>query len=215
MNIWLPIVTNTIIATILILGIISGRKYGWRLALTKFVLVCGAGVGAYYLTVPILSLLSNWEWLTNVINGLNLSLNSVLAIVMSLTFLVLYLIVSLICSLIYNKRKVIKLTNSNVAKVKRAKAIDRKEERALRREERKLARLNVTSRELRKTSRVFGSIFGLFIAIIVGYALMLPCKYIFNDVAKNTELPINSGYEYTMYGQLDKITNLSEKLLGE
>ena len=133
-----------------------------------------------------------------------------------LIFLFLFLLISsLICSLIYNKRKVIKLTNSNIAKVKRAKAIDKKEERALRREERKLARLNVTPRELRKTSRVFGSIFGLFIAIIVGYALMLPCKYIFNDVTKNTELPINSGYEYTMYGQLDKITNLSEKLLGE
>ena len=37
MNIWLPIITNTLIALIIVAGIFVGKRNGWKLQLSKLI----------------------------------------------------------------------------------------------------------------------------------------------------------------------------------
>ena len=59
---------------------------------------------------------------------------------------------------------------------------------------------------------MLGCIFGVLVGIIVAGAFLLPTKYVFKTVGeKHTEIvEINKGFEYTPYGQLDKVIEYSD-----
>ena len=61
MNIWLPIITNVIIALIVIAGIFVGKKNGFALEFGKLILLAGATVGCYFL-LPVVTPLLNTAW---------------------------------------------------------------------------------------------------------------------------------------------------------
>lgn len=220
MNIWLPIITNLIILGILSLGALVGRRNGWKVELTKLILTLGACVGIYFLSPIISSALLKIEFISTLctqVIGLSSALNS---IVFLLLYIVIYSLISIIVTFIArkcidNKRSI------NVAKRIKVKGIDRKTSRQLKREDRKALRLQRKEeiKNRRKTSKIFGAIFGLLIAFISAFIVLIPFKYISKDISNTYPevSEIQTGYEYTVYGQLDKLTNISDIInnLGE
>lgn len=132
-------------------------------------------------------------------------------------FIVSYAIVSIIVSAIRYVTKTKSLENINSAKRIKIKGIDRKTTRQLRREERAYRKLHKEIRELKKASKSLGGLFGFIIALIVGFIVMLPIKSVSNYIAETQPKleQITKGYEYTIYGQLDKISNLSDIIIKD
>mgnify|MGYP000361045343 CR=1 FL=1 len=66
-----------------------------------------------------------------------------------------------------------------------------------------------------KGSQAFGVIFGILVAIIVSFAVIMPTKYIFKAVKEvQPEIEqIEAGYEFTPIGQLDKATDIVDMLV--
>ena len=91
MNIWLPIITNLIMLGILIAGIFVGKKNGWKVELSKLIIMLGVGVGLYFLA-PVITKLQI-PYLVPAINSL----------IIFVLFMVVYMIVSLIASAIHKK----------------------------------------------------------------------------------------------------------------
>ena len=63
MNIWLPIITNLIMLGILVAGIFVGKKNGWKVELSKLIIMLGVGVGLYFLAPVITNALLSIETL--------------------------------------------------------------------------------------------------------------------------------------------------------
>ena len=146
MNIWLPIVTNIIIAALLVCGIFVGKKNGWISQLVKIGVSCAAGVGIYFLTPVITNALCKIPAFVKLcvqIPSFGLALNSLLYLVL---FMFVYGITCLICRLVRkskeNKNKI------KTVKVKRVKTKKTKADRKLARENKKLLRRQL--REKRK-----------------------------------------------------------------
>ena len=196
MNIYLPIISNVIIALILIAGIFVGRKNGWRLELSKLILVLGSLVGLYFLNPIISSKLIELEFCQNII-----SLSSEATfnrLCLFIEFTLIYAIISIIFIII--RKNCRKIKSVKVEKINTAKSIKSRKER---KREAKQFRLTHT-KQISKTSKIIGSILGLIISLILGYVLMTPIKYCAKDIAE-TKPEIEAVYDYTIYGQLDKI----------
>lgn len=206
MNIWLPIITNVVIALILLTGIFVGSKNGWKFELCKLFLIIGIGVGCYFLQ-PVITNLFKIDMPKEILGS---------SVYLAL-FIVSYAIVSIIVSAIRYVTKTKSLENINSAKRIKIKGIDRKTTRQLRREERAYRKLHKEIRELKKASKSLGGLFGFIIALIVGFIVMLPIKSVSNYIAETQPKleQITKGYEYTIYGQLDKISNLSDIIIKD
>ena len=103
MNIWLPIITNLIMLGILVAGIFVGKKNGWKVELSKLIIMLGVGVGLYFLAPVITNALLSIETLDQAqpqIPYLEPAINSLIIFVL---FMVVYMIVSLIASAIHKK----------------------------------------------------------------------------------------------------------------
>lgn len=119
----------------------------------------------------------------------------------SLSFIVGYVLISLILlglSSGINKRK------ANGIKVSRgikAKALNAKTNKQLRKIDRRENPLNITS-----------MLFGVLIAFMVSFVIMIPTKYVFRTIAiANPEMSaIENGYTYTLPGIIDYSTNIVE-----
>lgn len=221
MNIWLPIIVNLLIAGVLLVGAIRGRKNGFVYTITKLVTLCGLGVGIYFLAPVVTNLILKISF----INELIIQNIITKPIINSLVILILFGLVSLIVTIIF---RLIKSTGNktfilNKAKSVKVKGINRQETRRLRKEERKLQKeqrkqiLELRQSKISKKSRVFGCITGVVLGIIVAFVITLPLKPIFNQIALNQSniSEITKGYEYTPYGQLDKVTDIVNRVIGE
>ena len=213
MNIWLPIITNVIIALIVIAGIFVGKKNGFALEFGKLILLAGATVGCYFLLPVVTPLLLKIEFINElmVLPYSKAILNSITLLIL---FILSYLLISIICKLIAN-HSLQERDSINMAKPIKVRGLDRKQSRALRKEQKRLRKLR--RKHLRKTSQAFGIIFGIIISLIISFMIMLPCKYLFKSISEiKPELnQINSGYEYTIYGQLDKVCDITDIIVGE
>lgn len=221
MNIWLPIIVNLFIASFLVVGAFIGRKNGWKYELIKLLTMCAFGVGIYFLSPIISALTLKISFINNLVfNGL-ITMSIINSIVIVLLFSLIYLLVSLVFRAIRNSGD--KRHTSNRAKVAKIKGINREETRKLRKEQRKfrkeqrLQAIKLRREKASKTSKVFGIIFGIIFGIVFGFVVTLPLKPIFRHVADNQPAieEIVKGYEYTPYGQLDKVTNIVNKVIGE
>lgn len=213
MSIWLPLITNLVITIILCTGIIVGVKRGFRCELIKLLFLLGAGVGCYFLTPILSNLVLKIQFINEFATMLDFSINS---IVFMLEILICYLLISIIINNI-SKCIVVGRKNYNKAKRVKLKGLSRKDTKELRRQEKLFRKQQLQNVYRTFKSRLFGAIFGFIIALVLGFVLMLPVNVTFKKVAEvQPKLEqITKGYEYTIYGQLDKITNISDKIIKE
>lgn len=211
MNIWLPIVTNLILLGCFILDFVINKKLGWKFTLPKLIVVAGVAVGGYFLTPTIVNALPILAFI-----GLS---NLMLGLFVASTFaIVVDIILTIIFSICYavNKRK--HKAEFNVAKTKRVRAVDKKFERQLRRDERRARRLALTKKQ--KAGRFFSVLFALVISLVLNVMVSIEIKTACTFVKTAYEIEqVETGYEYTAYGQLDKLisgnNNPADEVVGE
>ena len=206
MNIILPIVSNLVIVLLITLGIVIGAKQEWKISLFKLFLTIAFIVGSYLLLPITSNVLSSIELL----KSLSLSTLSLNTCIFSTQFSLMFIVSELILLLIARSRdkKRRKLMTNGII-IKRAKAIDKVAERELKKEDRRLNKLNkVAYKKAHKKARVFGSLISMLIYIVVSFIVFIPFKYIARD-----DTAIQVMYEYTIYRQIDSFTDNFDNLL--
>lgn len=202
MNIWLPIITNLIILGILVAGIFVGKKNGWKVELSKLIIMLGIGVGLYFLAPVITNALLSIEQAQLQIPYPYLvpAINSLIIFVL---FMVVYMIVSLIASAIHKK---VVAKQNGIAYIRLKGKGNGKINRANRKEFRRRIK---EARKQKKTSQVVGAILGFVMAALITFVLFMPIKYMFKGLSEvNNNNNFNSGFDYTVWGQLDNATNV-------
>lgn len=208
MNIWLPIITNLIMLGILVAGIFVGKKNGWKVELSKLIIMLGVGVGLYFLAPVITNALLSIKTLKTLVQAqpqipyLVPAINSLIIFVL---FMIVYMIVSLIASAI-NKKVVAK--QNGIAYIKLKGKGNGKINRANRKEFRRRIK---EARKQKKTSQVVGAILGFVVAALITFVLFMPIKYMFKGLSKVNN-NFNSGFEYTVWGQLDNATDMYDTI---
>lgn len=213
MNIVLPIISNVIVALVLLLGVFTGLKQEWKLSLVKLLLICGIGVASYFLITPVTNLLVSIPALSNI----GFSDITFRACSFSAMFLIASLVVEVVMLLIARCRdKKRRKIMSNGIIVKRAKALDKRAEKSLRKEDRRNKRLERKNfRKAHKKARLFGAVLSVLAYVLIAFALFIPVKYVAKDVA--TAHPnyavVETAYTHTAFGQLDALTNVVEYIV--
>ena len=201
MNIWLPIITNLILLGCFVFDFIFSKKVGLRPTIIRLISTVGLGVGLYFLS-PII--LKGLPFLTNI----GLSELGLKAFLISSIALVVNTIQCIVFYIIYRKNKYEHIESVNTAKIKRAKAIDKKAEKSIRREERKARKLARVPRVIKKSkaNKVFTIIFSVILSLIMSALVYVQIKAVITYVDTKYDIEqIETGYEYTPFGQLDKL----------
>lgn len=209
MNIWLPIITNLIMLGILVAGIFVGKKNGWKIELSKLVIMLGVAVGIYFLapiiTTPIVTALANGQSITEIMIYMHYMIPAINSLIMFLLFIIIYGILSLICSAIANK--IAKKQNS-ITYIK----LKGKGNGKLNRQNKKLYRKQIIeARKQKKTSQTIGALLGFILAACITFVLFMPMGYAFKQL-KQIVPGITAGIDYTVWGQLDKATEVYDKI---
>lgn len=116
--------------------------------------------------------------------------------------LICFTLISLVCHLIY--KDVIVIKRINFAKVKRAKGIDKKADRQIRKEEQKARQIEKELKQRSKCSKVFGAILNIISTIIISILIYCLMKHGFIYFSQYNE-NLLSGYQSTAYYQISKI----------
>lgn len=201
MNIWLPIISNLIIVGILVAGIFVGKKNGWKVELSKLIIMLGVGVGLYFLAPVITNALLSIETLVQAQLQIPYLVPAISNLIIFVLFMVVYMIVSLIASAIHNK---VVAKQNGIAYIKLKGKGNGKINRANRKEFRRRIK---EARKQKKTSQIVGAILGFIVAALIAFVLFMPIKYITLSVSEFYPV-IEYLYEYTIFGQLDKIIKL-------
>ena len=203
MNIWLPIITNLIMLGILVAGIFVGKKNGWKVELSKLIIMLGVGVGLYFLAPVITNALLSIETLVQAqIPYLVPAINSLIIFVL---FMIVYMIVSLIASAIHKK---VVAKQNGIAYIKLKGKGNGKINRANRKEFRRRIK---EAKKQKKTSQIVGAILGFIVAALITFVLFMPIKYMFKGLSQ-VDNNFNSGFEYTVWGQLDNATDMYDTI---
>ena len=199
MNIWLPIITNLIMLGILVAGIFVGKKNGWKVELSKLIIMLGVGVGLYFLAPVITNALLSIETLGQAqIPYLVPAINSLIIFVL---FMIVYMIVSLIASAIHKK---VVAKQNGIAYIRLKGKGNGKINRANKREFRRRIK---EAKKQKKTSQIVGAILGFVVAALITFVLFMPIKYMFKGLSEVNN-NFNSGFDYTVWGQLDNATDM-------
>ena len=98
------IICNFIAVLILVCGILKSINCGWKVSLTKFILVCGGAVGTYilapWLTNKLLNIQAAEVSLGKVLETYHISHATVGSCLFLLIFLLFYCLASIICSIL-------------------------------------------------------------------------------------------------------------------
>lgn len=200
MNIWLPIITNLIMLGILVAGIFVGKKNGWKVELSKLIIMLGVGVGLYFLAPVITNALLSIETVQAQLQipYLVRAINSLIIFVL---FMIVYMIVSLIASAIHKK---VVAKQNGIAYIRLKGKGNGKINRANKREFRRRIK---EAKKQKKTSQIVGAILGFVIATLITFVLFMPIKYMFKGLSEVNN-NFNSGFDYTVWGQLDNATDM-------
>lgn len=133
-----------------------------------------------------------------------MSLTLINSIIYLIIFVVFYFIGSLICKLIkHSFIKGIRGRSANKARIKRAKSINPKAERAARRSEFKQMRLEYRA-SLKWWRRLISCFIGIISASIVGFVVLIPVGQIFKFMNREGNRPyLEEGYKYTTNGLIE------------
>ena len=214
MNIILPIISNALIAVVLLLGIFVGIKNEWKISLTKLVFSLGFGVGLYFLNPTLVKLVTKISFINKLLEQELITAATLKACTFSAAFIILFGILSLVLAVIRHHRNEVRyLKSQNMILTKRAKAIDKNTEKVLKKEDKKARKLK--RKELakqHKKARVFGAILEVLVAIVALFVIFILVKYVVKNELKDVQ-NIETIYDYTPIGQLDKATNIIEFII--
>ena len=205
MNIWLPIITNLIMLGILVAGIFVGKKNGWKVELSKLIIMLGVGVGLYFLAPVITNALLSIETLVQAQLQIPYLVPAINSLIIFVLFMIVYMIVSLIASAIHKK---VVAKQNGIAYIKLKGKGNGKINRANRKE---FKRRIKEDKKQKKTSQVVGAILGFVMAALITFVLFMPIKYMFKGLSQVNN-NFNSGFEYTVWGQLDNATDVYDSV---
>ena len=205
-NIIVAVACNLVAVMILVSGIFSGLKNGWKVSLVKLFLTAGSFFGSYFLTPvisdAILGITVESTTLGSIVVPNYLSLASVNSVIFTVVFLAFYALTLFICKII-NVCLVNKLKDKKENKVKmiRARSINPKAERMARRAAKKQLKAQYQQLKNKPLSRFFGCVMGIVISVVVGLVVLMPYGYIANIINKNGDKEyLEAGFEYTLNG---------------
>lgn len=201
MNIWLPIITNLIMLGILIAGIFVGKKNGWKVELSKLIIMLGVGVGLYFLAPVITNALLSIETLIQATLQIPYLVPAINSLIIFVLFMIVHMIVSLIASAIHKK---VVAKQSGIAYIRLKGKGNGKINRANKREFRRRIK---EAKKQKKTSQIVGAILGFVVAALITFVLFMPIKYMFKGLSEVNN-NFNSGFDYTVWGQLDNATDM-------
>ena len=219
MTIYLPIISNIVLAMILVAGLFIGKRNGFKTQLFKFLTLAVAGVGANFLAPITANLVYNIDIIATM-----LSIETVIATMFSVLTIFAYFIIETIFAIIKAIIRKRKNKQGVVIKAVKVKGVDKKSTAELRKHEKEEKRRikreikvqeKLARKQRRKAVKVFGTIFGVLTAIIAAFIVFLPIKYAVKDVVKvEPELEeITAVYEYTPFGQLDRVIDLGQYIV--
>lgn len=200
MNIWLPIITNLIMLGILVAGIFVGKKNGWKVELSKLIIMLGVGVGLYFLA-PVITNALSIETLVQAQLQIPYPVPAINSLIIFVLFMIVYMIVSLIASAIHKK---VVAKQNGIAYIRLKGKGNGKINRANKREFRRRIK---EAKKQKKTSQIVGAILGFVVAALITFVLFMPIKYMFKGLSEVNN-NFNSGFDYTVWGQLDNVTDM-------
>ena len=187
---------NLVVLFILISGVFSAVKGGVKVTLIKLFMVLCGGVGAYFLTPIISRKFYGIEGMYTIVYG-KISPYTIKSLIFLLWFLLFYAITLMVCNIV--KHCLIKKLRSkrlNQLKIKRAKSINPRAERASRKAEWRSLKIKYAEKR-RWYHRLLSTFIGLIISVTTGYIVLMPLRYIASDMGKEYLI---KGYEYTLNG---------------
>lgn len=217
MNTIIAITCNLIVALILVSGILSTFRAGIRVSGLRLLFTVIACVGAFFLTPaiskPILGLTvqaATEETPTTIllsdilIDKIGMSLTLINSIIYLIIFIVIYFIGSLVCKVFkHSFIRGIREKSANRARIRRAKSINPKAERAARRSEFKQMRLEYRA-SLKWWRRLISCFLGAISAFIVGFVVLIPVGQVFKFMNREGNRSyLEEGYKYTINGLIE------------
>ena len=205
-NIIVAVACNLVAVMILVSGIFSGLKNGWKVSLVKLFLTAGSFFGSYFLTPvisdAILGITVESTTLGSIVVPNYLSLASVNSVIFTAVFLAFYALTLFICKIIniclINK---LKDKKENRVKMIRARSINPKAERMAKRAAKKQLKAQYQQLKNKPLSRFFGCVVGIIISVVVGLVVLMPYGYLADIMNKNGDKEyLEAGFEYTLNG---------------
>lgn len=193
MKIWLPIIVNLVLFLVALAGIFAGRK-NKLLEIPRLICLLCLGIGCYFLNPLFISFIEK----TNIVKYFGaLSIETIKSFSFGVIFLIGYILISIIFALI--KLGIDRKVNGT-SKIK-VKGTDKKLTKQLQENS-----LEITDRHI-KCKRIIGMILGFLASLVIVIVMSFILKYLFID------LHIAFGYEYTLFGLLDKVFEISKIIL--
>lgn len=216
MNTIIAITCNLIVALILVGGVLSTFRAGIRVSGLRLLFTILACVGAFFLTPaiskPILGLTvqaateeTSVILLSDIlIDKVGMSLTLINSIIYLIIFIIFYFIGSLVCKVFkHSFIRGIREKLANRARIRRAKSINPKAERAARRSEFKQMRLEYRA-SLKWWRRLISCFLGAISAFIVGFVVLIPVGQVFKFMNRNGDRSyLEEGYKYTINGLIE------------
>ncbi len=216
MNTIIAITCNLIVALILVSGILSTFRAGIRVSGLRLLFTVIACVGAFFLTPaiskPILGLTVQAATeetpvilLSDIlIDKVGMSLTLINSIIYLIIFIIFYFIGSLVCKVFkHSFIRGIREKSANKARIRRAKSINPKAERAARRSEFKQMKVEYRA-SLKWWRRLISCFIGVVSAFIVGFVVLIPVGQVFKFMNREGNRPyLEEGYKYTINGLIE------------
>lgn len=198
------IICNLIMALLILSGVLSAMRNGIKLTLIKLFMMLTGGVGAYFLAPLISNSIYKIEGMEALLSNPNvgISYSTINSCLFLLWFLLFYAIALMACSIIKHFMiKNLRDKGSDSLKIKRAKSINPKAERAVARAKWKVLKSKYLEK-LMWYNRLISGILGAIISIVVGYITIMPYGYIAKDISnkEKDKIYLSNGYEYTLNG---------------
>jgi hypothetical protein len=216
-NIIVAVICNVIAAFVLLGCIFSTLRSGIAVSGLKLALAIGGGVAAFFLTPVFSGLITGVAvestTLGAIINNLGISLGTIKSVIFLLVFMAIYLINLVICSIVkHYKIKALRNKKQNVAKIKRARSINPRAERAAKKSVWKALKAEYNAKNI-WWKRLISGILGGIVGLVLGFVILMPYGYIAKDiVSANAEREyLIAGYEYTINGVIG--SNVSDWIL--
>lgn len=206
-TILVAVICNIVAALILLSGIFTSAKNSWKLALIKFCLTAGSGVGIYFATPALSNIITNVAVESTTIGAILANLGVSTLTVNSILFTVMFVFAYGLMAIIYNivRHAMIKSfrnKSQNSAKMKRARSINPKAEKLAKRAEwRDLTTQYKSSNNWFK--RLISILLGSITAIILGLIVLMPFGYVAEDLNKAGKVNLETGFDYTLNGVID------------
>ena len=198
------IICNLIVALVLVSGVLTSLKCGWKVALTKFLLVGGGAVGTFFLT-PVLSdkllgITHSEVTLEAVLSNYNISQPTVNSIIFLALFLAFYGLALIVCKIVRHCliKSMHKKATVNKAKIRRARSINPRAERAARRTAWREMKMEYNSTN-NFWKRLLSLVLHTAVSVALGIVLLMPFGYIAKDMNHNGDKAfLEKGYDYTL-----------------